>query len=465
MGKADILAAIENAEIRYRERELERMIDATATAPPFSEEALALEFAARHDDELRYVAARSRWFAWNGCRWKTDEKLQAFTLARRICREQADQCGNKKLAATLASNKTVAAVVTLARADSRVAAGDDEWDQDPDLLNTPNGVVDLRTGKMRDHRPGDYLTRMTAVGPGGDCPQFHRFLNRVMGGDEALQAYLQRVAGYCLTGSTKEHALFFAYGRGANGKSVLISTLTGIFGSYARTAPIETFTMTATPQHPTDLAMLRDVRCVTAVETEEGRRWAESRIKQLTGGDVITARFMRQDFFEYTPQFKLLIAGNHKPALRSVDEAIRRRFHLIPFGVTIPKEERDPELPALLKEEWPGILQWAIEGCLEWRRIGLAPPGAVIEATNAYLEEEDSFAAWLEECCERDIASWSSRGCLFSSWKSWAEKAGEHPGTMKRFLQNLEARGFHPAKTRAGRGFHGVRLILPDSFV
>ena len=165
---------------------------------------------------------------------------------------------------------------------------------------------------------------------------------------------------------------------------------------------MDTFTESHTDRHPTELAMLRGARIVAAQETEEGRRWAESRIKALTGGDPITARFMRQDFFTYTPQFKLLIAGNHKPGLRNIDEAIRRRFHLLPFTVRIPPEERDPNLFDKLKEEWPAILGWALQGCLEWQAEGLNPPAAVIEATAEYFDDEDSFGRWLGECCVRD---------------------------------------------------------------
>jgi putative DNA primase/helicase len=223
-------------------------------------------------------------------------------------------------------------------------------------------VVDLRAGKARPHRAEDYITKITAVGPLGDCPLFLAFLDRITGRDNELVAYLQRVLGYGLTGLTREHALFFGYGTGARGKSVLLSTVAGILGDYHKTAPIETFTATNGDRHPTDLAGLRGARLVTATETEEGRRRAESRIKQLTGGDTVSARFMRQDFFEYRPTFKLFIAGNHKPSLRSVDEAIRRRFHLIPFAVTIPPEERDGELAEKLRAEWPGILAWMIAG-------------------------------------------------------------------------------------------------------
>jgi putative DNA primase/helicase len=270
------------------------------------------------------------------------------------------------------------------------------------------------------------------------------------------------MAGYCLTGSTREHALFFLYGTGANGKSVLLNTLSGIMGDYARSAPIETFTASSVERHPTDLADLRGARLVMAVETEEGRRWAESRIKVLTGGDKIAARFMRQDFFEFTPQFKLLIAGNHKPGLRSVDEAIRRRFKLVPFTVTIPPGERDETLTERLKNEWPGILYWMVEGCHDWLERGLAPPEIVEAATAAYLEAEDAVTAWLEETCERDPDAWESSSALFACWRAYAEKAGEHPGTMKRLVQNLEARGFVPRRKMDGRGFEGLRIKRID---
>jgi putative DNA primase/helicase len=254
--------------------------------------------------------------------------------------------------------------------------------------------------------------------------------------------------------------LFFLYGTGANGKSVLLSTVSGILGTYHRTAPIETFTASSTDRHPTELAGLRAARLVTAIETEEGRRWAESRIKALTGGDRISARFMRQDFFEFTPQFKLVIAGNHKPGLRSVDEAIRRRFNLIPFVVTIPPHERDEKLTEKLQAEWPGILQWMIDGCMRWQRDKLSPPDVVADATKAYLEAEDAIAAWIDECCELDTNAWESSANLFMSWSNWATKSGEHAGTQKRFVQVLESRGFtYQREGRRGRrGFFGARI-------
>jgi putative DNA primase/helicase len=433
-----------------------------ARPPAFSDDAMALRFAKRHAGDLRFVALWNKWLIWTGTVWRFDDTLHAFDLARVICREAAAECNGKDtLRTAIASAKTVAAVERLARADRRIAATIDQWDADPWALNTPEGVIDLRTGKARPHRVDDFMTKTTACGARGGCPEFLRFMRRITGGDVELVAYLQRVFGYGLTGLTREHALFFAHGTGANGKSVLLATVTGVLGDYHRTAPIETFVASTGERHPTDLAGLRGARLVTATETEEGRRWAESRIKVLTGGDAVSARFMRQNFFEYRPAFKLIIAGNHKPSLRSVDEAIRRRFHLIPFAVTIPAEERDVELVEKLKAEWPGILAWMIEGCLEWQKNGLRPPKAVREATEAYMAAEDAIAAWIDDKCERDAKEWSALTLLFQSWSDWAQAAGEIAGAMKTFADALVPRGFVRHKRNCGQGFWGLR-VKPD---
>jgi putative DNA primase/helicase len=377
--------------------------------PTFSDEALALRFAERHAGDLRYVAGWGKWVQWTGTHWRFDDTKLAFDLARRVCRAAAAECNNPKQASAIASAKTVAAVERLALADRRIAATVDQWDAEPWLLNSPDGAIDLRTGDVRPHNPLDYATKITAVGPRGDCPRFLAFLERITGGDRELIAYLQRVLGYSLTGLTREHALFFCHGTGANGKSVLLSTVAGILGDYHRTAPIEAFVATNGDRHPTDLAMLRGARLVTATETEEGRRWAESRIKQLTGGDTVAARFMRQDFFEYRPQFKLVIAGNHKPSLRSVDEAIRRRFHLIPFAVTIPPEERDADLTEKLKAEWSGILQWMVDGAGEWQAEGLRPPKAVPSPICAHSAASTTTASRNDPGPMTETATSSSR--------------------------------------------------------
>lgn len=440
-----------------------------AIPPEFSDESLALEFAVRHAPDLRYVHTWSRWLYWTGTHWKTDDTLLAFDHARLICREASQRAAKvnrkagAKIAAMITSAQKVAAVERLAKADRRLAATVDQWDVEPFILNTPSGVVDLRTGRLRAHRQDDHCTKVTAIGPadaGTPCPQWLRFLHRVTDGDGELIGFLQRVAGYALTGSTKEHALFFAYGTGRNGKGVFINTLTRILHDYAEIGSMDTFTASSVSQHPTDLAKLRGARLVTAQETEEGRRWAESKIKALTGGDPITARFMRQDFFTFEPAFKLVIAGNHKPGLRGVDEAMRARFNLIPFSVTIPAAERDPDLPEKLKAEWPAILRWMIDGCLEWQRDGLQPPAAVKAATDEYLDAEDNFGLWLAEDCIRSAMARENTADLFAAWCRWAERNGEFAGKSKHFSQNMDARGF--AASREGgtgvRGFAGVSL-------
>lgn len=420
-----------------------------------SDEGLALQFARQHRDHLRYVAKWGAWMEWDGQRWRQDDTLSAYDLVRHTVRDTAVNLDIRD-AKNVASAKTVAAVERLAKADRALAATIDQWDADLWALNTPGGIVDLHSGEIRPAEPEDYCTRITAVAPGGDCPTWLGFLARVTGCDAELMAFLQRIAGYALTGVTTEHAMFFAHGTGGNGKSVFANTLASVLGDYATTAPIETFIASNTERHPTDLAGLMGARLVTAVETEQGRRWAEAKIKAITGGDRVKARFMRQDFFEFTPQFKLLTVGNHKPGLRSVDEAMRRRMNLLPFTVTIPAAERDPYLSERLRAEWPGILAWAIQGCLAWQRNGLQPPAAVRAATDDYLSAEDALGTWLEERCHTTEAAWESAGRLFADWTGWANRAGEFVGSQKQFSQKLLDRGYGPAKRNGVRGFSGL---------
>ena len=434
--------------------------DSTDIVPAHSEEALALAFAKRHARELRYVAKWGKWYRWDGNRWQEDITRKVFDLARRVCREAAARANRHSVAKAIASAKTRAAVVSLASEDRRLAATVEQWDADPWLLNTPGGVIDLRTGNMRAAVPEDYLTMITAVAPGEDCPLWHNFLKTVTGDDAALEKYLQVVCGYSLTGLTTEQILLFLHGKGQNGKSVFTQTIAGVLGDFHKTAPIETFIDTMTERHPTELAGLRGARLVTAAETEQGRRWAESKIKTLTGGDPISARFMRQDFFTYTPQFTLMICGNQKPSLRSVDNAIRRRFRLIPFMVTITDKARDNALSEKLTEEWPGILRWMIEGCLLWQQDGLVTPEAVTAATKDYMTEEDAIGRWLNECCVRQLQARTASGHLYGSWKFWADHNGEYVGSAKRFSQLLVNQGFERHTDRQGSWFTGLTLDL-----
>ena len=378
----------------------------------------------------RYVAAWSRWMLYDGARWNTDTTLHAFNRARTICREVALECD--KPAAVVAA-KTVAAVVQLARADRRLAATAEQWDENHTQLVAAGGddiqaaTYDLATGLARTPDPLDYVTKSTACGaaPVGTAhPQWSAFLDRITAGNAELQGFLQRFAGYAATGLTTEHAFVFAYGTGANGKSTFINTLVRIFGDYATVADMSTFIASSTERHPTDLAKLRGARLVVAQETQKGRRWDEVRIKALTGGDRLAARFMRQDFFDFAPTFKLFIAGNHKPRLGSIDEAMRRRLLLAPFTVRIPPGERDPALAEKLWGERAAILRWCLDGCLLWQRDGLAPPACVRDATDEYFRSQDTFGEWLEDAIEdADDRAFARISALFASWKAGAKNA------------------------------------------
>ena len=258
-----------------------------------------------------------------------------------------------------------------------------------------------------------------------------KFLQEATGNDKELVRFLQQWCGYILTGVTREHALLFVYGGGGNGKTVFINVISGIMAEYAKTAPMDAFTASQSDKHPTDMAGLKGARLVTASETEEGRAWAEAKIKALTGGDRISARFMRQDFFEFTPEFKLTIVGNHKPILRNVDEAAKRRINMAPF-IHKPMNP-DRELETKLRAEWPGIFRWAIDGCLDWQQNGLVRPAAVVEATADYFAAQDTFGAWLKERCVLDTSLSSRPFQLLGDFNEWAGKNGEQHATRKTF--------------------------------
>ncbi|MEJ0093208.1 MAG: phage/plasmid primase, P4 family [Methylocella sp.] len=432
-----------------------------ASSGALTEDGQALLFA-EHGAHFRYVASWSRWMVYSGGRWQPEKTLLIFDRIRKQVR-LATENAKPGVRTRLCAKRSIAAIETLARSDRRLAATTEQWDSDIWALNTPEGVVDLKSGSIRPHRLDDFCMKTTAVGPGGDCPKFLAFLDQIFDKDQELIDYIQKMFGYCLTGSIREHALFFGFGTGGNGKGVLLGAMNGILGSYARIAPMETFVATHQSGHPTDLAGFAGARFVSASETEEGRKWAEAKVKALTGGDPISARFMRQDFFDFAPTFKLFVTGNHKPGLRGVDESIRRRFHLIPFAVSIPQDEQDRRLPEKLKEEWCGILAWAIEGARKWCEEGLDRPAAVSGATNDYLEAEDTLATWLDECCELNANYRTPRAQLFASWKAWAERGGEFVGSQKQLFEKLENRGFQPSKDRDGtRTFLGVRLKLTE---
>ena len=389
-----------------------------------SEDSVALAFASRHADELRFCHHTGKWFRWTGSIWRRDETQLGLSMARDLARACAAPL-DTKLRKGAGRAAFAAGVERLAQADRSLAVTSAVWDQDPWLLGTPDGTVDLRTGMLRRSVPEVYITRSTAVGPAltADCPTWLAFLDQATGGDADLIRFLQRWLGYCLTGLTREHALLFVFGPGGNGKSVLLNTARGILGSYATVASMEAFSAAKSERHPADLAMLHGARYVIATETEEGRAWAEARIKTLTGGDPVTARFMRRDFFTFTPAFKLNVSGNHKPALRNVDDAARRRINVVPFMHR--PEQPDTELAEKLRAEWPAILRWMIEGCLEWQAVGLQRPQVVVDATAEYFAQQDYFGRWLAECCTLDPALSAKPSQLLKSFQTWCQRNGE----------------------------------------
>lgn len=452
-------AAPATTQPRRIRADLENATDPSDNLPAkYSEVNVARSFAGLHENDLRFVAEWGRWMTWDGQRWRRDRDLSVFDLATRMCCAVADHAradpveftNERQRQATIArygEKRTIYNVSEVAKADRRIAAVPEQWDADNWLLNTPAGVVDLRDGTLHLQKRDAYQTRITAVALGQDCPTWLRFLDEATGGDKEMQAYLQRIAGYCLTGSVREQAFWFIYGPGGNGKGVFINTLRRIIGEYAQVAAADMFTERKHDAHPTELAGLQGARLVVAQETEEGKRWAEARIKAMTGEDPISARYMRQDFFEYMPQFKIIIAGNHKPGLRNVDEAIKRRLRLIPFE--IKPAVKDPTLPARLWDEAPGIFRWMLDGCLEWQRIGLADPERVMAATTEYLEQQDVLGNWLEECVQIPARGAVRRGDLYRSFKAWAEEAGEYVLPQKRFITAMESRG-HVARMLKG---------------
>jgi putative DNA primase/helicase len=360
-----------------------------------------------------------------------------------------------------ASNAKRKNVQSYAGIDPRINVPVESFDNDSWALNTPGGIVDLRTGALLPADPGRLFTRCTSITPKQQpTPRWNQFLMEITKDDAETAAYLKRLAGYSLTGSTREHVLAFLWGPGGNGKGVFLNTLVRALGSYAAVAAMDTFTSSRFDRHPAELAALVGARLVTAQETQEDRSWDEAKVKSITGGDPITARYMRQDFFTYQPQFKLLFAGNHRPHVKNLDDAMRRRFHLVPF--TAKPKVPDQVLAERLQHEWAGILQWAVEGCLEWQEQGLAPPNAVVEATENYFIDEDPVGRWMAERTQQ--AGLEDAGTdtqeLFNDWRRWCLDQNEKPGSERIFVQALLSKGLEKWRnpTSRRRGLSGVLL-------
>lgn len=452
----------------------------------FAHDALARELGARGwDRDAKYVAVQGRWYVWDTSRWVMDERLAHMTLVRDFLQDRAREVAEwadgkaemlrekdaddiktwaKREARSLRSANTVAAVASLARSNLASVTPASAFDADLLLLGTPGGTVDLRTGQLRPARREDMISKLTTVAPSvpGDIPStWLKFLDEIFEGDAEMISFLQRVAGYALTGLTSEHKLFFLYGTGRNGKSTFFETLQWIWGTYARRAAATTFLTSTGERHPTDVAGLAGARLVVGSELPKGKSWDEAVLKDLTGGDTMTARFMRGDFFDFVPQMTLMIAGNNMPSLRGVDEALRARMVLVPFAVTIPPERRDTALGEKLRREGPAILRWAIEGALSWQERGLDVPQRVAAASTEYLDGEDLLGQFLADETVDSPGEFTFTSALHARFRLWIEQQGLGSWSSHTFTKELKSRGLRECRRSTGRGFIGLRLIRP----
>jgi P4 family phage/plasmid primase-like protien len=417
---------------------------------PPSEHAVALEFTRQHRREFLFDHDSGAWHRWDNACWRQENTGLAFEHCRRIA---AGFGGGR----SMQKASTAAGAERFARSDRAHAVDSSRWDQDPLLLATPAGpTIDLRTGSMRAARPEDYITKVAGFVPQPGVPALWlRCLSEWTGGDAEVIRFIQQFTGYCLTGLTVEHALLFIFGSGGNGKSVFLNMLLAALGEYGMTAGMETFAASKSDRHTTELARLRGARLVAASEIEEGRAFNAARVKQATGGDPITARFMRQNDFTYRPQFKLIFTANDQPRLHQVDDAMRRRINMLPFLLKPAKP--DTELEAKLKAEGGRILMWMVEGCLDWQRNGLIRPEAVKLATDDYFDGQDVFGQWIEERCLVGPNRAERPSTLYANWVQYARHVGEEPGTQTAFSQRLSKR-FQRRKSNGQRLFIEIAL-------
>jgi len=434
-----------------------------------SEDALSVRFAQENVHRLRYDEMRG-WVAFvDDRRWQEVTTPAIWNLLAPLVREVARSLDglSAKDRRKLAGRGTVAGSEALAR--GRLLVRRDIWDVDPFLLNTPAGIVDLRTGELGPSAPEAYCMKMTAYGPADDedCPTWKRYLGEATGGNPEFPAYLRRLIGYALIGKVIEHLLVFMYGTGGNGKGTLLETVGAILGDYAQVAPIALFVEKNGEQHPTGIARLAGARFVRSQETDKDRYWDEAMIMALTGGDQLTGRFMRQDFFDFWPSHTLVIAGNHKPKLKTVNDAAKRRLHVVPF--TITPAAIDTGLREKLLAEAPGILRWAINGCLEYlgedfaktqTPKGLLPPAVVTDFTAEYFADQDPLDGWLATCL-RDPFTWTPRPRLFENYREYVRQhpdGGWSVNMESKFYSLLESHGFLQTGRNGLRGFTGIGL-------
>lgn len=462
------------------DKDLRRIAKSIARKPPagtgenFSDLGNARRFIAQHGDAVRSISAR-RWFIWEDTRWSPDETGRIARMAKDVVRSLYVEASHMpdatareallKHAVKSEQAPRISALIQLASTEPEIALKPEALDKNPWLLNVLNGTLDLQSGKLRKHDRMDHITKVAPVtyDPAAECPRWEKFLHDVFDGDAELIEYAQRAFGYSLTGDTREQCFFFCYGQGANGKTTFLEVARALLGDYAQQAEFSTFLQRRGdgPRH--DIARMRGARFVSAVESQSDQGFDEAVLRQLTGGDTITARKLYEELFEFRPTHKIWLAANHKPIIKTQVEGMWRRIRLIPFIVTIPKEQRIRNLSdKLIAGELSGILNWALAGCQQWRKEGLAEPKAVRKATRDYRDENDILGEFLDQRCVYTDNNWISTPELyrhFTDW--WADTRGPRvqpmsPAWFGRLLS--ERPQLTPIKRKHTRGWRGIAL-------
>jgi putative DNA primase/helicase len=453
----------------------------SAAQPPrrrqFTDLDNAERFVDAHSSCVLWCPARKSFLVWDGKRYEWDDRGEAVKLAHQTARgihnEAADaESADAQKAITkwaLASQNESRINAMLSQSKPYLAVGMEELDRDPWLINCQNGTLDLRTGKLNDHDPADRITKIVPVeyDPEAPCPRFLRFLKETLL-DDAVIEFVKRYSGYTLTGITRERLLAILYGFGKNGKTTLIELLHEALGDYARNTDVETLLIKKYQGVGNDVAALKGARFVSAAEVEKGRRLAESKVKQLTGRDTVTARFLFGENFDFKPEFKLWLSTNNKPVIQGTDDAIWDRLRLIPFTQRFEGTTADPKLPDKLRAELPGVFAWMVAGCLEWQEHGLEEPEKVTEATLQYRAEMDTLAAFIEDRCVLGTTALAPATPLYKQYQKWCDDAGEKPETQKMFGMRLSERGFESTQISRGphkgrRGWLGIGIRVDDA--
>lgn len=436
---------------------------------PLTELGYARRLIHVYGDRLRYVPAWRRWLVWDGTRWARDNTGQVARWAKVIARNITTYAytitdEKKRKDALLAarrgeSSAGVAGVLTLAGTESGIAIAPEDLDADPWLLNCANGVLDLRTGQLREHDPADMLSKITgaAYDPAATNDAWTTFLSTVQP-DETMRAFLARLFGHALEGRVTEHILPIFHGEGANGKGTFLNAVLGALGDYADAADPELLTARTFDAHPTGTADLFGLRLAVLHEGDAGRRLAEGTVKRLTGGDRLKARRMREDFWHFDPSHTFVMLTNHKPIVVGTDEGIWRRLRLVPWPVVVPAADRDEYLGDKLKLAADAVLAWLVAGYHDWREHGLDEPQAVTAATDAYRGESDAVGRFLDDRCLCATHFHVPSAELYSAWCKWCADEGEESGTNKAFSTTLQNRGFNTKRTNRGMVWSGIGL-------